>query len=88
VSFVNTRLYIGNLPYTLDDAALAQLFAEAGEVKSANVIKDKFSGRSKGFGFVEMASEDGAKKAIELFNGKEIEGRALVVAEARPKEER
>jgi len=83
-----TNLFVGNLPYSADDASLAAMFAPAGTVVSAKVIKDKYSGRSRGFGFVEMASEEETKKAIEMFNGKDIEGRALVVNEARPREER
>lgn len=83
-----TNLFVGNLPYSMDDNQLGQTFAAAGNVVSAKVITDKYSGRSRGFGFVEMGSEDEAKKAIEQFNGKDVGGRALVVNEARPKEER
>ena len=83
-----TNLFVGNLPYTMDSDKLGQLFAQAGNVVSAKVISDKYSGRSRGFGFVEMASNEESKKAIELFNGKDVEGRALVVNEARPREER
>jgi len=72
----------------MTDDKLAELFAEAGEVVSATVITDRNSGRSKGFGFVEMASEADAKKAIELMNGKDLDGRPAVVNEARPKEPR
>jgi cold-inducible RNA-binding protein len=79
-----TNLFIGNLPYSMDDAKLAEVFAAAGTVASAKVIKDKYSGRSRGFGFVEMSSDEESKKAIEMFNGKDIDGRALVVNEARP----
>lgn len=79
-----TNLFVGNLPYTIDSAKLEQLFAQAGTVASAKVISDKYSGRSRGFGFVEMASDEDVKKAIEMFNGKDIEGRQLVVNEARP----
>lgn len=83
-----TNLFVGNLPYSTDDARLAQVFGEAGTVVSARVIKDKYSGRSRGFGFVEMASEDEAKKAIEMFNGKDMDGRPLVVNEAKlPKQQ-
>jgi len=78
------KLFIGSLPYSTNDQALKDLFAQAGTVVSATVIMDKFSGRSKGFGFVEMSSDDEAKKAIEMFNGKDFEGRALIVNEARP----
>jgi RNA recognition motif-containing protein len=78
------NLFIGNLPYTIDDAGLSQFFAPAGTVVSAKVIKDKYSGRSRGFGFVEMSNDEETKKAIEMFNGKDMEGRAIVVNEARP----
>jgi len=83
-----TNLFVGNLPYAMDNDKLAQLFAAAGTVVSAKVISDKYSGRSRGFGFVEMSTDEESKKAIEMFNGKDIEGRALVVNEARPREER
>lgn len=82
------KLYVGNLPYTASDDILRDLFAAAGTVQSATVITDKMSGRSKGFGFVEMGSDEEAKAAIEMFNGKDYEGRNLTVNEARPKEER
>ncbi len=82
------NLYIGNLPFTLDSAGLEDLFKPAGAVTSASVITDRQSGRSRGFGFVEMATDEEAKKAIEMFNGKEIEGRSLTVNEARPRAER
>lgn len=78
------KLYVGNLPYSMNDESLAELFAEAGEVKEAKVITDKYSGRSRGFGFVTMADEDTAKKAVDTMNGKEIDGRALVVNISRP----
>lgn len=78
------KLYVGNLSYTTTDESLRDTFAEAGGVLSATVIKDKMSGRSRGFGFVEMDSDDAAQKAIEILNGKEIEGRKLVVNEAQP----
>ncbi len=71
---------------TNDD--LAQTFAQAGTVVSAKVISDKYSGRSRGFGFVEMSNDEESKKAIEMFNGKDVNGRPLVVNEARPREER
>ncbi len=83
-----TNLFVGNLPYTMDSDKLGQMFATAGNVTSAKVISDKYSGRSRGFGFVEMATDEETKKAIEMFNGKDVEGRALVVNEARPREER
>ncbi len=83
-----TKLYVGNLPYKTTDGDLQTLFGQAGSVTSANVISDKFSGRSRGFGFVEMSSQEDASKAIEMFNGYETEGRKLVVNEARPMQER
>jgi cold-inducible RNA-binding protein len=79
------KLYVGNLPWTISDDQLQQLFSQAGQVLSAQVIIDRFSGRSKGFGFVEMATADEAKAAIQQFNEFEIEGRKLIVNEARPK---
>lgn len=81
------KLYVGNLPYTIDDAKLRELFSKAGTVESASVISDKFSGRSKGFGFVEMSTDDEAQAAISMYNGQEMEGRPLTVNEARPKTE-
>lgn len=82
------KVYVGNLPWTIDDNKLKDMFSEFGEITEAVVIKDKYNGRSKGFGFVTFANEEDAKKAISEMNEKEIEGRALNVNEARPKEER
>jgi len=82
------NLFVGSLPWSVNDEQLAQIFAEAGTVDSARVITERDTGRSKGFGFVEMATEDEAKKAVETLNGKEVEGRAITVNEARPREER
>ena len=82
------NLFVGNLPYNMTSDDMAQTFAQAGTVVSAKVISDKYSGRSRGFGFVEMSSDEEAKKAIEMFNGKDVNGRPLVVNEARPREER
>ncbi|RLG10696.1 RNA-binding protein [Candidatus Pacearchaeota archaeon] len=82
------KLYVGGLSYDTTESTLKELFSQAGVVDSAAIIMDKFSGRSKGFGFVEMSSEEEAKKAIELFNGKELDGRNIVVDEARPIKER
>lgn len=82
------KLYVGNLPYTLKDADLNQLFAQAGAVESAVIINDKATGRSKGFGFVEMSADEEATKAIEMFDGQELEGRKLTVNEARPMQPR
>ncbi|MCX6737938.1 MAG: RNA-binding protein [Candidatus Parcubacteria bacterium] len=81
---MSNKLYVGNLPYETTEDALKNFFSEAGSVASATIIADKISGRSKGFGFVEMSTEDDAKKAIEMFNGKEFSGRNIVVDEARP----
>lgn len=78
------RLYIGNLSYTSNDASLRAAFEKAGAVNSATVVTDKMSGRSRGFGFVEMENDAEADKAIEMFNGKDLDGRALTVNEARP----
>ena len=78
------KLYVGNLPYSSTDDSLKQLFADSGEVTSANVIIDKMSGRSRGFGFIEMANDAEADAAVEKFNGMDWEGRKLVVNEARP----
>lgn len=82
------KLYVGGLPYSTTEDSLKEMFVQAGNVESAIVIIDKMSGRSKGFGFVEMSTEEEAQKGIELWNGKEFEGRTLSVAEARPMEER
>src|SRR5512141_972627 len=85
---MEAKLYVGNLPYTTVDADLETLFSQAGAVKSAQVIKDRASGRSKGFGFVEMSSEEEAQNAITMFHGKDFSGRPLTVNLARPREER
>ena len=85
---MNNRLYVGNLPWSAKDDTLQQHFAAAGTVLSATVISDRETGRSKGFGFVEMSNEEEAQKAIEMFNGKDLDGRPLVVNIARPKEDR
>lgn len=82
------KLYVGGLPYEYTDAQLNELFSQAGKVESANIIIDKFSGRSRGFGFVEMSADEEADKAIETLNNYNLEGRTLVVNEARPREER
>ncbi len=83
-----TKLYVGGLPYSTQEAALRDLFAQAGGVTSAVIIMDKMSGRSKGFGFVEMSTDEEAQKAISMFNDQEFEGRKLTVNEARPMEAR
>ncbi len=82
------KLYVGNLPYTFTDQDLHSLFSQAGTVTSAQVIMDRASGRSKGFGFVEMSSDGEAQDAINRFSGKENNGRPLTVNEARPMEPR
>ncbi len=82
------KLYVGNLPYSMDDQKLNEVFAAYGEVVSAKVITDYESGRSKGFGFVEMANDGDAATAIQQLDGKELDGRNVRVNEARPKEDR
>src|SRR5215813_7436404 len=81
------KLYVGNLAYSIDDGSLQQIFGAHGTVQSAQVIMDRDTGRSKGFGFVEMGSDQEAQAAIAALNGKEHEGRSLTVNEARPKTE-
>lgn len=78
------KLYVGNLPFSANDAALESIFAQTGTVESAKVITDRESGRSKGFGFVEMSTEQEAADAIAKFNGADYEGRAITVSEAKP----
>jgi RNA recognition motif-containing protein len=85
---MGNKLYVGNLSYSVRDDDLRQHFAEFGAVASAKVMTDRDSGRSKGFGFVEMGSDEMAQAAIRGLNGKSVDGRALVVNEARPREER
>lgn len=82
------KLYVGGLPYATSEEALKAHFSQAGTAESANIITDRMSGRSKGFGFVEMSTEEEAQKAVAMFHGKEYEGRTLTVNEARPLEER
>ena len=82
------KLYVGGLPYSTTDDALKEAFAQAGTVESATIIMDKMTGRSKGFGFVEMSSDEEAQAAIEMLNGKDFGGRNLTVNEARPLEPR
>ena len=83
-----TKLYVGNLSFQTQEDDLQKYFEQAGTVTSCSIIMDKFTDRSRGFGFVEMGSQDEANKAIEMFNGKELDGRALTVNEARPREDR
>ncbi|MFN0120477.1 MAG: RNA recognition motif domain-containing protein [Blastocatellia bacterium] len=85
---MSMKLYVGNLSFDVDGEQLAELFAEAGTVESASVVSDRDTGRSRGFGFVEMASKEEGEAAIARFNGVEINGRSLTVNEARPKESR
>ena len=82
------NIYVGNLPWGIDDDLLRELFADFGDVTSANVIMDKFSGRSKGFGFVEMPNDSDAESAIKALNEKEVKGRNLRVNQAKPREDR
>ena len=82
------KLYVGNLSYTVDSSALQELFTPHGTVESAEIISDRDTGRSKGFGFVQMSNDNEAAAAIAALNGQQHEGRALTVNEARPREER
>ena len=82
------KLYVGNLTYGVTDSTLEQMFAAHGTVESAQVIMDRDTGRSKGFGFVEMKTDQEAQAAIAAMNGKDFEGRALTVNEAKPREDR
>ena len=79
------NLFVGSLPYTVTDESLNQLFSQQGQVQSVNIIKDKYTGNSRGFGFVEMVNEEDAQKAIEKLNGYNLEGRTIIVKEALPK---
>jgi len=85
---MNNKLYVGNLPYRLSEEELKELFDQAGNVVSVRIITDSRTGRSKGFGFVEMESEEEAKKAIEQLDGSDVQGRAMKVAPARPPKNR
>jgi len=85
---MGTKLYVGSLSYDTTDERLKEHFSQAGNVVSAAVLVDRMSGRSRGFGFVEMATPEEAAKAIEMFNGQELDGRHIVVNEARPLEPR
>ena len=82
------KLYVGNLSYQTSSDDLQQLFAQAGTVESASVVEDRETGRSRGFGFVEMSSKEEGEAAIAQFNGKEVNGRSLTVNEAKPREDR
>ncbi len=81
------NIYVGNLSYSIKEDGLREIFEDFGEVSSAKIISDRESGRSKGFGFVEMSNDTEANSAIESLNGKEIEGRSINVSEARPRKE-
>jgi RNA recognition motif-containing protein len=83
-----SKLFVGSLAWATTDDSLKDFFSQAGTVVSASVIMDRETGRSKGFGFVEMSSDDEAKAAVEQLNGKDLDGRPVVVNEARPREER
>jgi RNA recognition motif-containing protein len=85
---MSTKLYVGNLAFQTTSQDLQELFAQAGTVESASVVEDRDTGRSRGFAFVEMSSQEEANSAIEQFNGKEVSGRALKVNEAKPRENR
>ena len=85
---MGNKLFVGNISWGVDDAALSEAFSQAGTVDSANIITDKFNGRSKGFGFVEMSSDEEAQAAIDMWNEKELDGRPLTVNEAKPREDR
>lgn len=85
---MGTKLYVGSLPYSTTEQELNQLFSQHGSVTSAKVITDRYTGQSRGFGFVEMATADDAQKAITALNGTQLGGRTLVVNEAKPQEKR
>lgn len=82
------KLFVGSLPFAVSEDELKDLFSQSGLVESAIIIKDKMTGRSKGFGFVEMSSEEEAQKAVSTLNGSDLGGRNIIVSEARPQEER
>jgi RNA recognition motif-containing protein len=85
---VSTRIYVGGLPYSITEQELSDLFSQHGTVESARVISDKFTGQSRGFGFVEMKTDEEAQKAISALNGTQMGGRTITVNEARPQEQR
>ena len=85
---MSTKLYVGGLPYSVTEQQLNELFAKQGTVSSAKVIMDKFTGQSRGFGFVEMSTTEEAQKAISTLNGTQLDGRSLTVNEAKPQEKR
>jgi cold-inducible RNA-binding protein len=85
---METKLYVGNLAFETSESDLQTMFAQSGSVKSVQIIKDRDTGRSKGFGFVEMTTQEEAQNAIKALNGKEVSGRALTINLAKPREER
>jgi len=85
---MNKKLYVGGLPYSVTEDKLQEIFSAHGTVESTRVITDRFTGRSRGFGFVEMSSEEEAQTAIDSLNGSDLDGRSLTVNEARPQENR
>jgi len=85
---MSKKLYVGGVSYSTTEGGLKDAFSQAGNVVSAIIIMDKMTGRSKGFGFVEMSTEEEAQAAIDMFNGKELDGRTITVNEARPQEDR
>jgi RNA recognition motif-containing protein len=85
---LSKKLYVGGLSYNTTEATLENLFAQAGTIDSVRIITDRETGRAKGFGFVEMSNEDGASRAISMFNGTDLEGRTITVNEARPQTDR
>lgn len=85
---MNKKLFVGSLPYSVTSAQLEELFAKCGKIVSVDLITDKFSGQSKGFAFIEMATDEEAQKAIKELNNYNLDGRAMVVNVARPKEDR
>ena len=82
------KIFVGSLPWSVDDAKLREIFSQAGNVVSAQVVKDRETGRSRGFGFVEMSTEEEAQSAVNNLNGTDIEGRKIIVNIARPREDR
>jgi len=84
---MSKKLYVGNLSYDVTEEDLRKSFGEAGECTAANIVRDKYSGNSRGFGFVEMATEEEAQEAIRKLNGGELSGRKIIVQEARPRKE-
>lgn len=84
----NKKLFVGSLPWSVDDAKLREIFSQAGNVVSAQVVKDRETGRSRGFGFVEMSTDEEAQSAVNNLNGTDVEGRKIIVNIARPREDR